>query len=98
MSELFSTIRLIAALGGVLLLAFMILLALPQSRLKEMVMPFVHWGVAALSVAYVVSPIDIMPEIVLGPFGLVDDLAAVAVAIGSVMTALNANKGQKQIH
>lgn len=96
MTEIFSTIRLMAVLGGVLVLALLILLSLPQSRLKEIVQPFVGWAIAALSVAYIVSPLDVLPEIVLGPFGLVDDLAAVAVGIASAMSAMNA--GKKQLH
>ena len=53
-------------------------------------------AIAALSVAYIVSPLDVMPEIFLGPVGLVDDLAALAVAIASAAAAMNA--GKKQLH
>lgn len=97
MTEIFSTIRLIAVLVVVLLLGFGVLLALPHSRLKEIVQPFVGWAIAALSVAYIVSPLDVLPEMVLGPFGLVDDLAALAVAIASAVAAMNTGKGSKQL-
>ena len=83
MSDLFSTLRLLIQAGVLLFVVFLVLLALPQSRLREIVMPFVGWGVAALSAAYIVLPIDIVPEAVLGPFGLIDDLLALGVAIGS---------------
>ena len=35
--------------------------------------------VAAL--VYVVSPVDVIPELILGPFGLADDLAVAALAV-----------------
>ncbi len=35
-------------------------------------------GVALLGVAYIFSPIDLLPEVILGPIGLVDDLLVVA--------------------
>jgi uncharacterized membrane protein YkvA (DUF1232 family) len=98
MTEIFATIRLIAVLVVVLLLGFGVLLALPHSKLKELVQPFVGWAIAALSVAYIASPLDVMPEIFLGPFGLVDDLAALAVGIASAVAAMKAGKGTKQLH
>jgi len=33
---------------------------------------------------YVVSPIDLVPEAVLGPFGLSDDVAAISFAVGAL--------------
>lgn len=35
----------------------------------------------AACVLYVVSPIDLLPEAVLGPFGLPDDVAAVVIGL-----------------
>ena len=36
---------------------------------------------------YVVSPIDVLPELILGPFGLGDDVAIIALCVASLMTA-----------
>ena len=36
---------------------------------------------------YVVSPIDVLPELLLGPFGLGDDVAIIALCVASLMTA-----------
>jgi uncharacterized membrane protein YkvA (DUF1232 family) len=91
------TLNLLIQWGGMLMLAFLVLLAMPQSRLREIVMPFVGWAVCALSVAYVVSPIDLVPDFFVG-VGWVDDLVALAVAITSGMAAINAGKSHKQIH
>ena len=69
-------LRLLVIIGGLIVITFLVLLALPQCKLREMLMPFVAWGFVALCAAYVISPVDILPEIVLGPFGLVDDFVA----------------------
>lgn len=92
MANMFEMLRLLIVIGGVLMLAFIVLLSMPQSRLREIVMPFVGWGVAALSVAYIFLPFDIMPEMLLGPAGLLDDAVALAVAFGSASAARNARK------
>jgi uncharacterized membrane protein YkvA (DUF1232 family) len=93
MTEIFSTIRLMAILGGGLLLALLVLLSLPQSKLKEIVLPFVGWAIAALSVAYIVSPLDVLPDFI-PVVGWADDLAALAVGIASALSAMNAGKKQ----
>ena len=96
MAEIFTTVRPVAAIGGVLLLAFLVLLAMPQSRLREIVLPFVGWAVCALSVAFIAMPLDLVPDFI--PFvGWTDDLVALAVAIGSAVTAINAGKERKQL-
>lgn len=79
---------------GFFLLAttFVILLALPNSRLREVAMPIILWTFVALSGAYVLSPVDLVPEIVLGPLGVIDDLGVGAAGIGAAITALRSSK------
>jgi uncharacterized membrane protein YkvA (DUF1232 family) len=36
-------------------------------------------------IAYVISPIDLMPEVLLGPFGLGEDLAIAVVAVAALL-------------
>jgi uncharacterized membrane protein YkvA (DUF1232 family) len=86
-------LRLLVIVGGVVLVTFMILLALPQCKLRDMLMPFVAWGFVALCAAYAISPVDALPEIVLGPFfGLFDDAAAVVMGIGTAAATIRAKK------
>lgn len=92
MSNMLDTLKLLINVGGMLMFAFLVLLSMPQSRLRDIVMPFVGWAVTALSVAYIALPMDFMPEMVFGPFGLIDDALALAVAIGSAKAALTAQK------
>ena len=41
--------------------------------------------IAGLGFAYVLSPIDLLPEILFGPIGLVDDLVVVAAALSRLL-------------
>jgi uncharacterized membrane protein YkvA (DUF1232 family) len=41
--------------------------------------------VAALGVGYVLSPVDLMPSLLLGPIGLVDDLLVVSAALSRLV-------------
>ena len=42
-------------------------------------------GLAGL--AYVISPLDFIPEVLLGPFGLGDDLAIAAVSVAALLSS-----------
>lgn len=85
-------LRLLVIVGGLIVVTFLILLALPQCRLREMLMPFVAWGFVALCGLYAISPVDVLPEILLGPFGLVDDLGAVVLGVGTAISTVQAHK------
>lgn len=78
--------------GSVVIICLMVLLALPQCKLRQMLMPFVAWGFVALCAAYAISPVDALPEIVLGPFGLVDDLGAIVMGIGTAAATIKARR------
>lgn len=41
--------------------------------------------IAGLGIAYVLSPIDLIPEIIFGPFGFIDDLLIVGSALSRVL-------------
>lgn len=42
-------------------------------------------AVALLGLGYVLSPIDLMPEVILGPIGLLDDLVVVAATLSRLL-------------
>ena len=89
---MFETIRLLIICGTVLLVGFAVLLAMPKSKLRSVVMPVVGAGLAIVCGIYAISPIDVLPEAFLGPFGLIDDVGAVVLGIASARAALTANK------
>lgn len=90
MSSLFELIKWMLGCGTLLTIAFVVLLSLPKSELRKFLMPIVGWAMAIFCGAYVISPVDGVPEAVLGPFGLVDDLVAAMVGIASARAAMNA--------
>jgi uncharacterized membrane protein YkvA (DUF1232 family) len=42
-------------------------------------------GIAVAGIAYVLSPIDVLPAILLGPIGLLDDLFIVAACLSRLL-------------
>lgn len=48
-----------------------------------------------LAIIYLISPIDIIPEALLGPFGLIDDGAALIYIIATI-SSLNEEKKVKK--
>ena len=51
--------------------------------------PIASKVIAGLAVAYVVSPIDLLPEVLLGPIGLVDDLLIVGAALSRLLSVVH---------
>lgn len=88
------TIRFLILCGTILALAMLVLVSLPQSKLRDCIMPVVGWGFALFCGLYVLSPIDIVPEALLGPFGVVDDVGAVILGVASARSAMSAAKRQ----
>jgi uncharacterized membrane protein YkvA (DUF1232 family) len=55
----------------------------------------IGWGFAVLCALYCISPIDLLPEAFLGPFGLVDDAGAAVVGLMSAVAAYRAGRPAK---
>jgi uncharacterized membrane protein YkvA (DUF1232 family) len=53
--------------------------------LRDSRVPLLEKGIAVAGVAYALSPIDVMPAIVLGPIGLLDDLFIVAACLSRIL-------------
>jgi uncharacterized membrane protein YkvA (DUF1232 family) len=47
--------------------------------------PLVQKGIAVAGVVYVISPLDLMPALVFGPIGLLDDLFIVAACLSRLL-------------
>lgn len=62
--------------GTMLGIAFMVALSLPQSRMRSVVVEICSWAAVVFCGVYAISPIDVVPEVLLGPLGLIDDLGA----------------------
>ena len=87
---MFDMLKLLIQAGCLLAVVCVVALSLPDSRLREFLRPVVMAAIAVLCGIYVISPVDAFPELVAGPFGLVDD---VGVAIGGIAAARSALRG-----
>ena len=68
-----------------LALLFPDLVMLLVRLLRDSRVPLGSKAVALLGVSYALSPLDLLPEILLGPIGLLDDLIVVAAALSRIV-------------
>lgn len=72
-----------------LLLLLPDLTVLLMRLLRDDRVPVGSKGIALLGIGYVLSPIDLLPEILLGPLGFVDDLLIVGTALSRMMNRVH---------
>ena len=78
--------KIVAILGGVFIVLVLILLAIPGSRLRK-VFSTIYFLVAGLLGVYVVSPIDLIPDII-PLLGQSDDALASVIAVANVVAGI----------
>ena len=54
-----------------------------------------EWVLLILSAVYILSPVDVIPEMLLGPLGLTDDAVALAIVAKLGWSAFQPPKGDK---
>lgn len=75
-----------AASGGLDVVLFLPDLTVLLGRLlRDRRVPLVQKAVALAGIAYVLSPIDLLPALVVGPVGLLDDLFVVAACLSRLL-------------
>lgn len=92
MSSIFGLMQLVIVCGTLLGIAFMVCLALPDSPFKDFVMKVAGWGLAVVCGIYCISPVDVLPEAALGPFGMVDDVFSLILAVFAAKQAKKAGE------
>lgn len=92
MQSLFDTIEMMLTCGTILAVSFFVLLSIPQCKLREFLLPVVGWCVAIFCGIYCISPVDLLPEVVLGPFGYLEDIGAAVTGIAAARMAMNPSK------
>jgi uncharacterized membrane protein YkvA (DUF1232 family) len=77
MEAFFQMISTFVTCGTIFMILFVISLSLPKSRLRTVLSECLGYAMMAFCAFYCVSPVDVLPEAVLGPFGYIDDVGAV---------------------
>lgn len=96
MASFFDMLKMMMMCGTLLGIAAVVALSLPKSRLRTVLTEVCSWAFMVFCGFYAVSPIDILPEAVLGPFGYFDDLGAVYLGYQSLQSAL-ASRRERQL-
>jgi uncharacterized membrane protein YkvA (DUF1232 family) len=91
MDGFFSTIRFFFGCGTLLVLALIMLAHLPKSPLRSTLIQICGWATAALCGAWVLSPVDPVPDVFF-PIGFIDDIIAACVGFKAAKAAWNAGK------
>lgn len=91
MSEFFSLLKVVAICGTVFFIATLVLLALPQSRLRSVGLEVTKWAMAAGLGLMIASPIDVVPDVV-PVVGWADDLGYLVGAICAIRAAISERK------
>ena len=74
----------------VIVITFMVLLALPQCKLREIVMPFVAWGFVVLVRPYCISPMDACRKSPSARSGCSTISGAAVAGVGTAVATINA--------
>lgn len=84
--EFWDIVKIVAVLGAIFIVLVLILLAIPGSRLRK-VFSAIYLIVAALLGVYVVSPIDLIPDLI-PLLGQSDDALASVIAAANVVAGI----------
>ncbi len=91
MAEFFSFLKVFVGCSTLLFLAMLILLALPQSKLRAVGLELTKYALAAGLFLLVPSPVDVVPDVVPG-IGWLDDIGYLVAAIAAVRSGLGERK------
>ncbi len=96
MDAFFSFLKVLVIGVVVVLVVFMILMALPKSKLRNLVVEYLGWGTTAVSAVSVVSPVDMIPDLI-PVLGQTDDIGMLVTGLGSAFLAYQMRRQRKKL-
>lgn len=51
-----------------------------------------------IGIIYILSPVDLIPEVILGPLGLLDDAGALVVVIKNIFKSIAKREAERRVH
>ncbi|HVX09878.1 MAG TPA: YkvA family protein [Pirellulales bacterium] len=97
MESFFDMLKTLMTCLTVLGIAWVVALSLPKSKARAVINEVVSWAFLAFCAFYAISPIDVLPEAVLGPFGFIDDLGSVFLGYQGFKSAMSAREERKYL-
>jgi Protein of unknown function (DUF1232) len=76
---------------GCLVGLLLILLAMPQSKLRDFCLPIIAWTFSLVCGIYVISPMDVIPDVI-PVLGWFDDAGVAIAGIASAVTAMTCKR------
>ena len=96
MDKAFQFAEMAVICGTVLVLALMILLAMPKSYLRNFLVQILGWLMTAFCGVYVVSPVDAIPDFI-PVIGWIDDVGAIVAGLTSGAMAMSAGSDNRRL-
>ena len=94
MQHFFETLQMIVVCGSFFGICFLVLLALPKSKLRSCMLECAKYGMAAGFALLLISPIDLIPDVI-PALGQLDDLGYVAGGIVAMLSAVKERRDRK---
>lgn len=91
MAEFFSFLKVLIGCGSLVFLTFLVLLALPQSRLRTVGLECAKYVVAGALLLLIPSPMDVAPDAIPG-IGWLDDIGYAIASIAAFRSARKEGK------
>lgn len=91
MGEFFGFLKVFVVCGTIFFITTLVLMALPQSKLRSVGMEMTKWALACGLFLLIPSPVDVVPDVV-PVVGWLDDCGYALGAIGAIKSALGDRK------
>jgi len=91
-------LKVLAIVNGALIALFLVLLALPESKVAKLffkILGIINYVIAGLLIVYILSPIDLLPDVI-PVLGQTDDAAGIiALVVDGVIGYISLKKSQQ---